>query len=271
MIDVDPPDQRRAPARSAPARSRPARPAPSSSARPTTPIVDELWDACTNPERIPRWFLPVTGDLRLGGRYQLEGNAGGTITECEPPHRFAATWEFGGDVTGSRCAVSDEGDGRARFELEHVALVDAHWDEFGPGAVGIGWDLTVMGLALHLASGGEPVDGEAVMAWTTSTDGPRVHDPEQRGLARRRHRRRHRPRDRQRRRRPNVGRLHRQPDPTGSHVLGAVLELGEAGQEGQVHRADRPVPVLGHDQLGVPVVGLLPVVERIPVDEHHDV
>ena len=50
--------------------------------------------------------------------------------------------------------MSDEGDGRARFELEHVAPVDAHWDEFGPGAVGIGWDLTVMGLALHLASGG---------------------------------------------------------------------------------------------------------------------
>jgi hypothetical protein len=23
-----------------------------------------------------RWFLPVTGDLRVGGRFQLEGNAG---------------------------------------------------------------------------------------------------------------------------------------------------------------------------------------------------
>lgn len=133
--------------------------------------VDELWAACTDPERIPRWFLPVTGDLRLGGRYQLEGNAGGTITECEPPHRFAATWEFGDATTWIEVRVSDAGDGRARFELEHVAPVDAHWDEFGPGAVGIGWDLTVMGLALHVASAGEPVDGEAVMAWTTSTEG----------------------------------------------------------------------------------------------------
>jgi hypothetical protein len=26
--------------------------------------LDDLWDACTNAERIPRWFLPVSGDLR---------------------------------------------------------------------------------------------------------------------------------------------------------------------------------------------------------------
>ena len=38
--------------------------------------IEDVWDACTNPERIGRWFLPVTGDLRTGGRYQLEGNAG---------------------------------------------------------------------------------------------------------------------------------------------------------------------------------------------------
>ena len=31
--------------------------------------LDDVWDACTNPQRIPRWFLPVSGDLRLNGRY----------------------------------------------------------------------------------------------------------------------------------------------------------------------------------------------------------
>ena len=35
--------------------------------------LDDLWDACTNPERILRWFTPVSGDLRLGGRYQSGG------------------------------------------------------------------------------------------------------------------------------------------------------------------------------------------------------
>ena len=42
--------------------------------------IDDLWDTVTNPERIPRWFLPISGELRVGGRYQFEGNAGGTIT-----------------------------------------------------------------------------------------------------------------------------------------------------------------------------------------------
>ena len=41
--------------------------------------VEDLWDALTTKERIPRWFLPISGELRLGGRYQLQGNAGGTI------------------------------------------------------------------------------------------------------------------------------------------------------------------------------------------------
>lgn len=47
--------------------------------------IEDLWDAITNAERLPRWLLPVSGDLRLGGRYQLEGNASGRITACDPP------------------------------------------------------------------------------------------------------------------------------------------------------------------------------------------
>ena len=61
--------------------------------------IDDTWDAVTRAERIDRWFTPIAGDLRLGGRYQLQGNAGGTITACEPPRHLAATWEFGGKVT----------------------------------------------------------------------------------------------------------------------------------------------------------------------------
>src|SRR5687767_2985202 len=84
---------------------------------------EDLWDVVTNPERIPRWFLPVSGELREGGKYQFEGNAGGTITECERPRRVAATWEFNGGISWVEVRISPEGDG-ARFELEHVALVD---------------------------------------------------------------------------------------------------------------------------------------------------
>src|SRR5256885_338647 len=119
--------------------------------------LDDVWDACTSPERIPRWFLPVTGELRLGGRYQLEGNAGGTVQACDPPKGFAATWEYGGETSWIEVRLT-EVLGGTQFELEHVAHVgDVKWAEFGPGAVGIGWDLGLLGLALHLA--GESLEG----------------------------------------------------------------------------------------------------------------
>src|SRR5215471_19705278 len=60
---------------------------------------DDLWDALTNADRIPRWFLPVSGELSVGGRYQLEGNAGGLVERCKEPESFAVTWEFGGQVS----------------------------------------------------------------------------------------------------------------------------------------------------------------------------
>lgn len=134
--------------------------------------VDDLWDAVTNPERIPRWFLPVSGELKVGGKYQLEGNAGGTVERCEPPKSFAATWEFGGNVSWIEVRLTPEGEG-TRFELEHVAHVDDRWDEFGPGAVGIGWDGALVGLVLHLAAPGTAVDPEAAMAWMMSPEGIR--------------------------------------------------------------------------------------------------
>ncbi|MDO8210294.1 SRPBCC family protein [Conexibacter sp. CPCC 206217] len=134
----------------------------------------DLWDACTNAERIPRWFLPVSGELRLGGRYQLEGNAGGTIERCEPPESFAATWEYGSEISWIEVRLTAESPERTRLELEHVAHVDdERWDQFGPGAVGVGWDLGLIGLSLHLASAGEQVDPAAVAAWSSSPEGRR--------------------------------------------------------------------------------------------------
>ncbi|ADB49907.1 SRPBCC family protein [Conexibacter woesei] len=134
---------------------------------------DDVWDACTNPERIPRWFLPVSGELREGGSYALEGNASGTIERCDPPRSFAATWEYGGEVSWIELRLAPADEGGTRFELEHVAHVDDdRWDQFGPGAVGVGWDLGLMGLAEHLASG-EAVDPAAAAAWAATEEGRR--------------------------------------------------------------------------------------------------
>ncbi len=149
----------------------PARVVVASRAYDTT--VDDLWDALTNPERIPRWFLPVSGDLRLGGRYQFQGNAGGEITACEPPRRVSVTWEGpGGASSWVTVSLEPEADGRTRLTLEHMARMGdgVFWDRFGPGAVGVGWDGAIRALGLHLASGAA-VDPAKAMAWTMSDEG----------------------------------------------------------------------------------------------------
>jgi uncharacterized protein YndB with AHSA1/START domain len=132
--------------------------------------VADLWAACTDPERIPRWFLPVSGELTVGGHYQLEGNAGGTITACDPPQGFDATWEFGGQVSWIELRITPDGDG-ARFALNHIAPIDPEfWGTYGPGAVGVGWDLGLLGLAEHLRSGVAVSPGE-FEAWSVSDEG----------------------------------------------------------------------------------------------------
>lgn len=133
--------------------------------------IDDVWDAITNPDRVSRWFLRVSGDFRVGGRYQLEGNAGGEIVACDRPHRLKVTWGYGdggGDPSVVELRLSTVEGGATRFEFEHTAIVpDEFWDQFGPGAVGVGWDGGLLGLTLHLRNEaiGDPI------VWQTSDEG----------------------------------------------------------------------------------------------------
>ncbi len=131
--------------------------------------VEELWDVLTNSKRIPRWFLPISGDLVAGGRFQFEGNAGGLIEACEPQLRFAVTWEFGEHMSWVEVRCSRVAVGQARLTLTHAAPLTEHWHEYGPGATGIGWEMGLLGLALHLARPDAPKPDEA--AFAASPDG----------------------------------------------------------------------------------------------------
>ncbi|ASR38277.1 polyketide cyclase [Prauserella marina] len=125
--------------------------------------IDDLWEACTDPARLRRWFLPVTGELRLGGRYHLEGNASGTVERCDPPNGFSATWEYDG-TSWIDVALTTESEGRTRFDLVHIAPETEHWEQYGPGAAGIGWDISLLRLAVHLS--GSEVEPEEEWAAT---------------------------------------------------------------------------------------------------------
>ncbi len=109
--------------------------------------VDDTWDACTNPERIPRWFLPISGELRPGGRYQLEGNAGGEILRCERPSLLRVT--FGDPSSLVEVRLAEDGADTV-LTLEHTVPKAMAGGVAGALYVGPGWDGALLGLGLYL-------------------------------------------------------------------------------------------------------------------------
>lgn len=120
--------------------------------------IEDVWDTTTSAERLSRWLSPVTGDLRLGGKFELEGMARGEILRCEPPRLLKVSWLYGPDADAwegtseveVRLAPGPTGD--TKLELIHAAVVDPHYfPTYGPGAGGVGWDLALLALARFLA------------------------------------------------------------------------------------------------------------------------
>ena len=131
--------------------------------------IENLWDAVTSARRIPRWFMPIGGELKLGGRYHLQENASGVITACEPPSHLALTWEFADDVSWLELQLVGAGGRQVRLALTHTAHHSNHWSTYGPGAAGVGWELGLLGLAVHLENPDVPKLDEASFA--ASPDG----------------------------------------------------------------------------------------------------
>jgi uncharacterized protein YndB with AHSA1/START domain len=116
--------------------------------------IEDVWSAWTEPERLNRWFLPVSGDLREGGSFSLEGDASGEILACERPRRLRVTWVYGDrPVDEVELRLMPDGDGTL-VELSHATA--AELVEYGgarvdavPG-IGAGWELPVAYLDRYL-------------------------------------------------------------------------------------------------------------------------
>jgi len=66
--------------------------------------------------------------------------------------------------------LTPDGEGTS-LELVHEAHVDPYlWGQFGPSVVGVGWDLGLVGLGLHIESGAS-VDPGVAAAFPLSPDG----------------------------------------------------------------------------------------------------
>lgn len=139
--------------------------------------IEDVWDACTSPERLRRWLSPVSGDLREGGSFQMEGNAGGEILRCERPRLLTITWVYGDRQADEvELRLSPDGTDGTVLELEH-ATVEQHAPMLVEGrpvdavlGVGIGWEMPLTySLELHLggrvpdpASGPTAAEQEAI-------------------------------------------------------------------------------------------------------------
>ncbi|WP_435121651.1 SRPBCC family protein [Amycolatopsis thermoflava] len=110
--------------------------------------AEDVWDAVTDPARVRRWFLPLTGDLREGGSFQLEGNAGGDILTCDPPRLLKVT--FGGPTSVVQVRLAGDGDS-TELELEHTVPIEIAQSGAGALFVGPGWDSALMALAQYFA------------------------------------------------------------------------------------------------------------------------
>jgi uncharacterized protein YndB with AHSA1/START domain len=142
--------------------------------------IEDVWDAVTDPDRVQRWFLPVSGDLREGGSFQLEGNAGGRILRCDPPRLLRAT--FGDESSLVELRLTTDGDATT-LELEHTVPLAFAGSGAGALYVGPGWDGTLMALGRFLAGDAAPAGAAAegspeglefsrqsVQAWTAAIE-----------------------------------------------------------------------------------------------------
>ncbi|MGW7533254.1 SRPBCC domain-containing protein [Amycolatopsis sp. NPDC054798] len=118
--------------------------------------VKEVWAACTTRSRIDTWFLPVTGELRVGGTYQLESYAEGEITRCEAPGLLSVTMAIHGAPGEAQLRLRENSAGGTVLEFEHTMVADAAmWSAIAP-EIGSAWEVALKYLDRHLR--GDQID-----------------------------------------------------------------------------------------------------------------
>jgi len=113
--------------------------------------VQDLWQACTSPERLARWIAEVSGDLREGETVHAVFTSTWTgpvrIDVCDAPHHLLLTTEPGAEGESQIEAwLSPEGS-RTRLVVEERGLpVD------GLHFYGAGWQVHLEDLGRSLTS-----------------------------------------------------------------------------------------------------------------------
>lgn len=118
---------------------------------------DDLWDAVTSPERLARWMARYTGELRLGGRWEVasddDGPWGrGEVIACDPPAGFVTTWHATGEEPTELTVRLESVPEGTRLVLDHAGVQSLF---YGPG-----WQTYLERLATHVADPAADPGGE---------------------------------------------------------------------------------------------------------------
>lgn len=89
--------------------------------------IEDVWHACTTPERLRRWYAPVEGELRVGGSFTQGDFGPGTVTRCDPPNLFTAELGHNDPPTDEiELRLSVLPGGGTLLEFEHATTLDTH-------------------------------------------------------------------------------------------------------------------------------------------------
>ncbi len=114
--------------------------------------VEDLWDACTDPDRLVRWVADVSGELEVGGSFTARFTSGwegsGRVDVCERPHRLlVTTWEDESREQESTIeATLTPVDGGTRLVVEERGMPVDQLPAYGAG-----WQVHAEDLAAHVA------------------------------------------------------------------------------------------------------------------------
>jgi uncharacterized protein YndB with AHSA1/START domain len=104
--------------------------------RALTVPIERVWTALTDPVALAAWFWPqrfeptASVDLRVGGRYRIDGPAvgmavSGEYVTVEPPHKLVFTWAWDGETTETLVTVElSPTEGGTDLSLRHERFGD---------------------------------------------------------------------------------------------------------------------------------------------------
>lgn len=115
--------------------------------------IEKVWDAITTPDRVDRFFLPLSVDSEAG-TYAFQGQASGKILVCDTPNLLRVDWTPPDRDTTDQVEVrlTPDGPNATWLELEHASVADVFHtdltaDKFSPA---LGWEAPLHFLGEYL-------------------------------------------------------------------------------------------------------------------------